>query len=67
MADTEQTAKEYFKARQRKWRAKGKCNDCGNWALPGKARCQVCQGKALITVNRWQARQKAKKQDAAGS
>ena len=67
MADTEKTAKQYFKERQRKWRAKGKCNDCGNFALPGKARCQACQARANIAGNRYRAREKAKKQDAAGS
>ena len=67
MADTNQSAREYFVARQRKWRASGKCNDCGNLARPGKARCQACQDKSNIAGDRWRARQKAKKQQAAGS
>ena len=61
MADSNLSAKEYFKARQREWRASGKCNDCSKPPRPGKVRCQDCQDKVNQAGNRLRARRKSEK------
>ena len=61
MADTTLPAREYFKARQRQWRAEGKCNDCAKPPRPGKVRCQDCQDQVTLAVRRHRVKQNAKK------
>ena len=61
MADTNLTAREYFKARQREWRESGKCNDCSKPPRPGKGRCQRCQDRVTLAVQRHRARKQEQK------
>ena len=63
MPDTNLTAKEYFKARQKAWRESGKCNDCSKPPLPGKSRCEDCAEKAALASQRHHARKKAEKKN----